>query len=331
MRIEGARTSISPPISIVIPTYNRREKLLRLLESIQNCDYPRELLQVVVVDDSSSDGTADAVQSRFPDVDYLFHETEELVAKSLNDGLNVAKHEMVLICDDDNVIDSKLPRNLVKEMLRDSRIAVAGPVTYYFNRPDYIQYAGARLEFVTRLNLFLFSGRKDLGQLRGKLIEVDGVANCFLVRKSLLLRAGGFPYPRIPWAGEDGYVQYKLKKMGYKVVVVGNAKVYHDWDARKFFSRPNLIYYSMRSRIFFHRDLESTPRFTLFLLFLPFLLAYYAFVSARSSNKKESLLALVDGVEDGLRNREEFRLLNSIDCTRNPTNIGHRSPGKPRA
>lgn len=298
-----------PPVSILIPTYNRKEKLLRLLDSIRACDYPKESLQIVVVDDASSDRTAEAIHSRFPDVDYCLHREEQLVAKSLNDGLRIVRNELVLICDDDNVIDRSLVRELVKNMEENSRIAVAGPVTYYFDTPDIIQYAGARLEFLTRVNLFLFSGRKDVGQLRGRKIEVDVIANCFLIRKSLLVEAGFFPYPRIPWAGEDGYVQYKLKGMGYRIVVVGDAKVYHDWDARKSLLRPNLLYYSVRSKIFFHRDLESTPRFVVFLVFLPLFLAYYGFVAARSSDKSASVSALIAGVQDGLRNREELRII----------------------
>ncbi|MBD3291438.1 MAG: glycosyltransferase, partial [Armatimonadia bacterium] len=48
--------------SIVVPTYNRRETLLRVLRGIEEQDAPGLLHEVVVVDDGSADGTADAVR-----------------------------------------------------------------------------------------------------------------------------------------------------------------------------------------------------------------------------------------------------------------------------
>ena len=51
---------MSPLVSIVIPTFNRRDQVLRALESVAKQSYPH--LEAIVVDDASTDGTAASVQ-----------------------------------------------------------------------------------------------------------------------------------------------------------------------------------------------------------------------------------------------------------------------------
>jgi glycosyltransferase involved in cell wall biosynthesis len=57
-----------PLVSVVIPTHNRKEKLIRLIKSIFRSDFPKNRLEVIVVDDFSSDGTSKGVKKLFPNV-----------------------------------------------------------------------------------------------------------------------------------------------------------------------------------------------------------------------------------------------------------------------
>lgn len=60
-----AMNDTTPLISVVIPTYNRKEKLIRLLGSILRSDYPDNKIEIIVVDDASIDGTYKEVRRRF--------------------------------------------------------------------------------------------------------------------------------------------------------------------------------------------------------------------------------------------------------------------------
>src|SRR5262245_58596550 len=92
---------MTPAVSIIISTFNRREVLLKnlaRLEGLASCQLP---LEVLVVDNASKDGTADAVAAAFPRV-FLLRQTKNLgpVAKDL--AIEHARGELILFLDDDS-------------------------------------------------------------------------------------------------------------------------------------------------------------------------------------------------------------------------------------
>ena len=57
-----------PTISIVIPAYNEEHFIEDCLNSVYQQDYPKELLEVIVVDGNSHDRTAEIIREKFPQV-----------------------------------------------------------------------------------------------------------------------------------------------------------------------------------------------------------------------------------------------------------------------
>ena len=91
-----------PVSSVIIPTYNRREDLREVLDALAAQDYPRDRFEVVVIDDGSTDGTAEMV--RVADVPYRIHLVEQAnqgVAIARNHGVRVAKGNLLVFLDDD--------------------------------------------------------------------------------------------------------------------------------------------------------------------------------------------------------------------------------------
>ncbi|MHA1594746.1 MAG: glycosyltransferase [Candidatus Baldrarchaeia archaeon] len=307
-----------PSVSVVIPTYNRREKLIRLLKSIINSNYPKEKMEIVIIDDFSTDGTDEAVRKFIKDneslkIVYVRHKKPLLIAKSRNDGILIANNDLVFFVDDDNVVDRDCIKSLVKTMLKYPDIGVAGPVTYYFRKPNIIMYAGAVYTKYTRRTKFLYRNVPDNGYLlKNKIINVDGIPNSYVIRKKLAIKVGLIPWRRIPWNGEDGYLQYKIKKLGYRIVIVGDAKVYHDVPL-EFREKANemRLYYALRSKIIFHKDFDPKKQFILFLIFLPFYVIWYVSIALRSKNNKlRKIRAVLEGLIDGLLCREGLKYVS---------------------
>lgn len=93
-----------PFVSVVSLAYNRRENVLELMEALREQDYAR--YQVILVDNDSQDGTADAVESMYRDVQVIrCPQNYGMVA--YNFGLAEAKGKYILVMDDDGLPGSK--------------------------------------------------------------------------------------------------------------------------------------------------------------------------------------------------------------------------------
>lgn len=99
-----------PRISVIIPSYNRAHLLPRALASV----YAQTLVpaEVIVVDDGSRDGTADLIQSIYPQVSYCY-QTNTGVSTARNRGIRQATGDWIALLDSD---DEWLPTKLVKQL-----------------------------------------------------------------------------------------------------------------------------------------------------------------------------------------------------------------------
>ena len=99
----------APLISTIIPVFNCEKYLGAAIESILSQNY--EPMQIIVVDDGSTDGSA-AVARSFPRVEYYFQENAG-VATALNHGLSKAKGEFIAFLDSDDLwVEGKLKLEL---------------------------------------------------------------------------------------------------------------------------------------------------------------------------------------------------------------------------
>ena len=90
-----------PTVTLVFLVYNRREELRESLhQMLEVSDYPRDLVDVIVVDNASTDGVADMVREEFPQVQLIRRE-ENIGVSGWNDGFAVARGDYVAALDDD--------------------------------------------------------------------------------------------------------------------------------------------------------------------------------------------------------------------------------------
>lgn len=100
-----------PWVSVIIPTYNRRELLREAIRSVLEQSF-RDF-ELIVVDDGSDDGTREMIQREFPGLlTYLYQENQG-VSRARNRGLKLAQGEFVAFLDSD---DLWLPRKLERQM-----------------------------------------------------------------------------------------------------------------------------------------------------------------------------------------------------------------------
>lgn len=93
--------------SFVIVNYNRKDELLITITKTKELIKNRQDFEIVVVDNASVDGSADAVKEAFPDV-VLIKKTKNMGAPAWNEGFEKAKGEYMIIIDDDSHVESGL-------------------------------------------------------------------------------------------------------------------------------------------------------------------------------------------------------------------------------
>ena len=89
-----------PLVTVVIPTYNRADYIAETIESVLSQTYRN--IEVIVIDDGSTDGTAQVVAPFIPRVSYVQQENAERGA-SRNHGLRLARGKYVAFLDSDDV------------------------------------------------------------------------------------------------------------------------------------------------------------------------------------------------------------------------------------
>ncbi|GEM_PF-611489 len=115
-------------VSIIIPTYNRKEKLKACLESIFRQDYPKEDYEVIVVDDGSIDATEEMMRQLSigrPNLRYCL-QSHKGPAAARNLGVKQAKAEIIAFTDNDCILNPDWLKKMVEAHRIDDSLAAVG-------------------------------------------------------------------------------------------------------------------------------------------------------------------------------------------------------------
>lgn len=198
-----------PPVSVVIAAYNEEAVIAKTLLSLTRTTY-RSVVELVVVDDGSRDGTAEVVagmMARDPRI-RLLRQRNAGKAEALNNGFRQARGEVVVTLDADTVFMPGTVGNLVRHFLAGGEKvgAVCGVVKVGNLRSLLSRWQA--LDYLTQLGVE--RGAQDL--LRGIMV-VPGA--CAAWRRSAVLGACGFSSSTLT---EDCDMAVTLQRRGYRVV-----------------------------------------------------------------------------------------------------------------
>lgn len=116
-----------PTVSVVVLNFNGRDYLPACLHALADTDYPDEKLEIMVVDNDSSDGSAETVELDFPDVRLLRSGGNVGFAAGNNAGIRAAKGEFVALVNPDTEVEPGWLRPLVETMGAGTDIAAVCP------------------------------------------------------------------------------------------------------------------------------------------------------------------------------------------------------------
>jgi len=193
-----------PGVSVVICTYNGKAFVKRLLDSIFSQDYPGRF-EVICVDGGSSDGTLELLKQHNVKIHHNKKRFPEGRGMGKDQGVQIAKHELILIIDQDNKLVGKdCLKHLVLPLMEDREIFGVA-CRLYVEKSDnltnrYLSYVGtdpfaAYRSLEGRVALKKIKLRDEGGYWSYCLHPEEQLCtggNCFLCRKGLLEKIGGY-------------------------------------------------------------------------------------------------------------------------------------------
>jgi mycofactocin system glycosyltransferase len=227
LRGEVQQEGILPRISVVIPVKDRADELGRCLESIARIDYPQELLQVIVVDDGSSDNSADVAVAHGALI-IPSGGVGRGPAAARNVGAQAADGDILAFIDSDCTASTGWLGELLPSFSEANVVAVGGLV-------DGMCRDSAVDRYEAVMSSLSLGAREQSG---GSGDDTFYLPSCnLLVRRAPFLRAGGFNDEM--HVGEDVDLTWRLRDAGWTIAYLPSGRVYHEHRSsiRSFMSR----------------------------------------------------------------------------------------------
>jgi GT2 family glycosyltransferase len=213
-------------VEIIVPVHNRKEKTLRCLKSLSRIDKTGMKVNILVVDDGSTDGTADAIREFYPDVEIVKGSGTLFYTGGINLGLETVlqrESNFILTINDDEVFDAKFLQKMVSTATANPG-SVVGAVLLRTDIPHRLTQTAPRWETLSGGWRHWYN--QTVWTIPQNPWKVDLiVGNCVLFPTAAIRAAGLMDVKRHPHYGDSEYTP-RLRKLGWKLLIEPGARVF---------------------------------------------------------------------------------------------------------
>lgn len=210
---DGQRT---PFFSVVVPAYNEEKSIIGTLNSLVGLDYPREKMEIIVVNNGSTDRTQEIVEefmvSHQQDMIQLVNQPIKGKGKALNSGLSQIKGEFFACLDADSFVE-KNALGVMLPYFEDENVAAVCPVLKV-QKPDSILQKVQWSEYILNMFYRFLNARLDCIHV------TPGPFSIY--RTEIIRKLGGYDETTIT---EDLELAIRLQKHQYRIVHAPKAMV----------------------------------------------------------------------------------------------------------
>lgn len=234
-----------PLVSVVIANWNGKDYLEECLESLKKQTYP--FLEIIVVDNGSSDGSREFIKANFPKIEVIKNKTNRGFAQANNLGIITARGEYVATLNNDTVAEPDWIENLMEVAQKRKDIAMFASKILSYHQRGIIDSCGIilYLDGIGRCRGYLERDGKKFDQEEEVLMPTACAA---LYRKDILIQAGLFDEDYFAYC-EDIDLGLRIRMLGLVCLYVPRAKVYHHLSATGNQNLPFKLYVGERNRL----------------------------------------------------------------------------------
>lgn len=291
--------NVMKKVCVVILNWNGRDLTVACLKDLQKSDYPN--VEFVVVDNGSTDGSAEAIGKAFPNVGMVRNSTNLGWAGGSNQGIAwglAHGADYLLLLNNDVRTDPAMISNLVAWELKFHDQAVAIPKIYLGSDPERFWFARGRVNFWTGVFSNPAFNLKDDGQFDSS-PEVEYASGCcVLIPRGIAERVGGFDDTFFSYV-EDVDWSIRCRRAGFRIVLCPAARLWHDVSVTGKKQPAMMRYYLTRNHLWTMRRHASGLQFVSSLMFLP-LRSLWRIIRLLAAGDGKSVMAELRGLKDGL-------------------------------
>lgn len=202
-----------PFVTILIPAYNEEKGIVKTINSALNSDYPKNKIEIIVIDDGSKDKTLELAQSLKNSIVKVISKTNGGKASALNLGISKSKGEIIFTMDADTTITSQSVLKMV-QLFQEEGVMAVNP-SMITTKPQTIPQ---RIQYVEYLmGLFL---RKVFSGLNSIYVS-PGAFSAY--KKSFFDKYGGYKVGDIT---EDLELSLRIQSNNFKIKNCADAVAY---------------------------------------------------------------------------------------------------------
>jgi len=261
--------------SVVIPNWNRHSETLECIKSVLLQDYAS--VEVIVVDNGSTDGSVEAIKKIYPKVKVVENKTNQGFARASNQGIRESKGEYVLTLNNDAVAEKNWITELVKASESRKDVGMCASKMVFMQDESTINSTGI-IPFKTGYAIDRGFGERDKGQYELQEEVFGPCAGAALYRRDALedvkLDEMYFDEDYFCYS-EDADLAWRMQLAGWKCRYVPTAKVRHTHSSTSIEGSALKTYYMKRNS--FATTIKNSSTKNL-ILYAPFIAAYNAVV-----------------------------------------------------
>lgn len=205
-------------VSIIFSNFNGGNEPIHCLKSINKLDFPKNKLEIIVVDNGSRDGSREKIAKLFPKTKLISLKKDIGLPASLNLGIKMAKGKYIMIANDDVTFEKNSIKNMVNFLEINKNVGVLGGKVFYKDEPKKLSDSACDFNF--------YLGEIKKGLAKGE--QIKWLQSCsIMIPKKIFQKVGLFDEGFYPLYFDDFDFCLRVTKAGFKIAYLPNAIFWH--------------------------------------------------------------------------------------------------------